>query len=64
MSRASKISLAATSLFALSTIGIVHFQQKAERSVSSVTVASGRLMSLSPCTGWTINRKLSFRRKY
>lgn len=35
MSRASKITLAATSLFALSTVGIVHFQQKAERSVSS-----------------------------
>lgn len=34
MSRASKITLGATSLFALSTVIIVHFQQKAERSVS------------------------------
>ena len=34
MSRASKITLGATSLFALSTVLIVHFQQKAERSVS------------------------------
>lgn len=52
MSRASKISLAATSLFALSTIGIVHFQQKAERSVSS-HLSSGRR---HPChyPGWTV----------
>ncbi|KAL2106206.1 hypothetical protein VUR80DRAFT_7077 [Thermomyces stellatus] len=32
MSRASKITLGATSLFALSTVLIVHFQQEAERS--------------------------------
>ncbi|OLN81145.1 Protein PET117, mitochondrial [Colletotrichum chlorophyti] len=31
MSRASKITLAATSLFAASTIVIVHFQQKFEK---------------------------------
>jgi protein PET117 len=31
MSRASKLTLAATSLFAASTIVIVHFQQKFER---------------------------------
>ncbi|SPO07157.1 related to cytochrome c oxidase assembly factor [Cephalotrichum gorgonifer] len=32
MSRASKITLGATSLFALSTVVFVHFQQEAERS--------------------------------
>lgn len=34
-SRGSKIALAGTSLFALSTIIIVHFQQRAEQSVCS-----------------------------
>ncbi|CAI4215011.1 unnamed protein product [Parascedosporium putredinis] len=32
MSRASKITLAATSLFALGTVGIVHFQQRFEQT--------------------------------
>ncbi|PKS07464.1 hypothetical protein jhhlp_006068 [Lomentospora prolificans] len=32
MSRASKITLTATSLFALSTVAIVHFQQKIEKT--------------------------------
>lgn len=32
-SRGSKIALASTSLFAVSTIVLVHFQQKAEQSV-------------------------------
>lgn len=34
MSRASKLTLAATSLFAVSTIVIVHFQQKFEKEAS------------------------------
>lgn len=33
MSRASKLTLGATSLFAAATIVFVHFQQKAERAV-------------------------------
>jgi protein PET117 len=33
MSRASKLTLAATSLFAASTVVFVHFQQKSERLV-------------------------------
>ncbi|OBT52131.1 hypothetical protein VE04_06467 [Pseudogymnoascus sp. 24MN13] len=32
MSRASKLTLAGTSLFAISTVFFVHFQQKAEKS--------------------------------
>ncbi|PFH56637.1 hypothetical protein XA68_16205 [Ophiocordyceps unilateralis] len=32
MSRASKLTLGATSLFALSTVVFVHFQQKAEQA--------------------------------
>lgn len=34
-SRGSKIALAGTSLFAVSTIFFVHFQQQAEKSVRS-----------------------------
>lgn len=33
MSQASKITLGATSLFAIGTIVFVHFQQKAEQTV-------------------------------
>ncbi|OHE94232.1 hypothetical protein CORC01_10477 [Colletotrichum orchidophilum] len=36
MSRASKLTLAATSLFAASTIVIVHFQQKFEKEACVV----------------------------
>ncbi|GKT50883.1 protein PET117, mitochondrial [Colletotrichum spaethianum] len=36
MSRASKLTLAATSLFAASTIVIVHFQQKFEKEALSL----------------------------
>lgn len=35
-SRGSKIALASTSLFAVSTIVLVHFQQKAEQSVRTL----------------------------
>jgi len=34
MSRASKLTLAATSLFALSTLVVVHLQQQLEQQVS------------------------------
>lgn len=36
MSRASKLTLLGTSLFAVSTVVFVHFQQQAEKAVSSV----------------------------
>jgi hypothetical protein len=35
MSRASKLTLMGTSLFAVGTVVFVHFQQQAEKSVSS-----------------------------
>lgn len=35
MSRVSQLTLAGTSIFALSTIIFVHFQQKAEQAVSA-----------------------------
>jgi len=42
MSRASKLTLLGTSLFALSTVVFVHFQQKAEQEVRLRTFISLR----------------------
>jgi protein PET117 len=40
MSRAAKLTLAGSSLFAVSTIFFVHFQQKAEKAVSTSPIPS------------------------
>lgn len=40
MSRASKLTLAGTSLFAIGTVFFVHFQQKAEKSVCCSSLSS------------------------
>jgi hypothetical protein len=45
MSRASKLTLAATSLFAAGTVALVHFQQKFEKDVR---LSSGSIDSKRP----------------
>ena len=40
MSRASKLTLMGTSLFAVTTVVLVHFQQQAEKAVSPFNLVS------------------------
>jgi protein PET117 len=51
MSRASKITLAATSAFAVTTIVFVHFQQKAEKAVRTTYEWLGKAVARS-ANGW------------
>lgn len=54
MSRASKLTLLSTSLFAAGTVIFVHFQQKAEKAVRTPLRMSIDALQHLPTTNWFV----------